>query len=277
MFVNGVAQLGNLIPEIWSGKMYKELRANLFLANDFERTYEGEIKAMGDTVRVNTIKAPTASILADDTTVFTSQELETSQNTIVINKRIVASFDITERAQLQSIKFMDEVREALMYSLAEKLELEVLSVMIPSASSPDHQIAPAAASSLAVVDLGTLRRLLSAAKVPMMNRKLALDVNYYSDLLALTNITSKDFVSSLNGQEGVVDKFMGFQIKEHQLLGTDIGYAYHPSAVQLAMQSEPRILTSDLHANGKFGMKISADLLCGISLFDNTRIVKISG
>lgn len=277
MTVSGTTQLAYAIPEIWSGTMYPELRNSLILGSIFERAYEGSIKNVGDTVKVNTLVAPEGEVLTDDTSVFTSEAITLTQNSIVVNSRAVASFDITDLAQMQSIPFQNEAKEALLYSIAKQIESAIIAALVPSASAPDHDIAPASASSMAVADLGSLSRLLSIAKVPRSNRHLCLDPNYYSDLLALTNITSKDFVAGYNGQEGVVDRYMGFTILEHNLFGTDIGYALHPSALQLVMQKEPTIKISDMHSQHKFGYVISADLVFGLSLFDNTRIVKISG
>jgi hypothetical protein len=70
---------------------------------------------------------------------------------------------------------------------------------------------------------------------------------------------------------------MGFQIMEHNLLDADVGYAVHPSALQLVMQQDVRIKLSDLHSQNKYGYLLSADFVYGFTLADNKRIVKISG
>jgi hypothetical protein len=278
MGVNGKTELDYLIPEIWSAKMYQELRNDIMFANLFSREYEGEIKALGDTVKVQQIVAPTGEIITDDKAQFNSSTLQVNQLSIVANKRASAAFEFTDLAQLQSLAFQADAQEALVYAIRLKLENDIIAALLPSTSSPDHTIAPASASDLAAADLGSIRTLLSAAKVPVSNRYLMLAPSYYGDLLSKTQVTSADFVSGGNSaQMGVLSQFMGFQIAEHNLLSADVGYAVHPSAMQLVMQQEIRIKISDLHSQNKYGYLLSADMVYGFSLFDNKRIVQISG
>lgn len=277
MPLNGKTELDYLIPEIWSSKMYDELRSSIAFANIFSREYEGEIRNVGDTVKVQQIVAPTGEILTDDKAQFTSSAMQVNQLSIVANKRASAAFEFTDLAQLQSISFQAQAQEALVYAIRLKMENDIIAGLLPSTSSPDHTIGPASASDLAAADLGTMRTLLSAAKVPLANRMLVLAPSYYGDLLSKTQVTSMDFVNGNSAQSGVISSFMGFQIMEHNLLTADYGYAVHPSAMQLVMQQEVRIKISDLHPQNKYGYLLSADMVYGWTLFDNKRIVQISG
>lgn len=277
MPVNGKTELDYLIPEIWSAKMYDELRNSIMFANIFSREYEGEIKTLGDTVKVQQIVAPTGEILTDDKQQFASSTMSINQFSIVANKRASAAFEFTDMAQLQSLSFQAEAQAALVYAIRLKLENDIIAALLPSTSNPDHTIPPASASSLAAVDLGSIRTLLSAAKVPVTNRYLMLAPSYYGDLLSVTQVVSSDFVSGNSAQSGLLSQFMGFQIAEHNLLSADVGYAVHPSALQLVMQQDIRIKVSDLHPQNKYGYLLSADFVYGFTLFDNKRIVQISG
>jgi hypothetical protein len=278
MSANGTTELANLIPEIWSSTMYDELRNTIAFANIFSRQYEGEIRQVGDTVKVQTIIAPEGEILTDDKTQFASSTMQVNQFSIVANKRATAAFEFTDLAQLQSLSFQQEAQAALVYAIRLKMENDIISGLLPSSSSPDHVISPAAASDLAAVDLGTIRTLLSTAKVPLAGRAFLAAPSYYGDLLGKTQLTSADFVNAGNSaQSGVISNFMGFTIMEHNLLAADVGYAVHPSALQLVMQQEIRVKISDLHSQNKYGYLLSADMVYGYTLADNKRIVKISG
>jgi len=277
MGVNGVTELNYLIPEIWSPVMYAELRNSIMFANLFSRQYEGSIKSVGDTVKVQQIVAPSAEILTDDKNQFASSTMQINQFSIVANKRASAAFEFTDLGQLQSLEFQSEAQQSLVFAIRKKLEQDIIAALIPSSSAPDHQIAPAAASALAAVDLATLRTLLSTALVPVENRALLLAPSYYGDLMTSTQIMSRDFTAGNNSQSGVVDSFMGFQVMEHNLLDADVGFAVHPSALQLVMQQEVRVKISDLHSQNKYGYLLSADFVYGFTLADNKRIVKISG
>lgn len=277
MGVNGKVELDNLIPEIWSAKMYQELRNDVMFANIFSREYEGEIKNFGDVVNVQQIVAPSGEIITDDKALFQSSTMVVNRIAITANKRASAAFEFTDLAQLQSMAFQADAQEALLYAIRLKLESDIIAGLVPSASTPDHTIAPASASDLAAADLGSIRTLLSNAKVPVSNRKLLLAPSYYGDLLSKTQVTSADFVNGNSAQQGVVSQFMGFEIMEHNLLSSDVGYAVHPSAMLLVMQQDIRIKISDLHSQNKYGYLLSADMVYGFTLADNKRIVSISG
>lgn len=277
MGVNGKVELDNLIPEIWSAKMYSELRNDVMFANIFSREYEGEIANFGDTVNVQQIVAPTGEIITDDKAQFNSQTMVVNRIAITANKRASAAFEFTDLAQLQSMAFQADAQEALLYAIRLKLESDIIASLVPSATAPDHQISPASASDLASADLGSIRTLLSTAKVPVSNRKLLLAPSYYGDLLSKTQVTSTDFVNGNSAQQGVVSQFMGFEIMEHNLLASDVGYAVHPSAMLLVMQQDIRIKISDLHSQNKYGYLLSADMVYGFTVADDKRMVKISG
>lgn len=275
MSVSTVSSMGNLVPEVFSANVYDELRNSIAFMNVFSREYEGDIQGLGDTVRVSQIVAPEGEILSSDTQSFSSQKMQVNNLSISINKRASASFEFTDLAQLQSLAFQEDAQAALVYSIREKIENDIIDALVPSSSAPDHQINPASSSDLAAADLGTLRGLMSAAKVPVTNRFLMLSPSYYSDLLSQTQVTSTDFVNSNSAEMGVITNFFGFQIMEHNLLPTDTGFAIHPSALPLVMQQEVRIKISDLHPQNKYGYLMSADIVYGFDLFDDTRIVKI--
>lgn len=274
---NGVTQLANLIPEIWSSQMYAQLRNQMIFGKIFERKYEGAIANMGDIVRVNQVAAPTGEILTDDTAAFTPETLTINQLTVTANKRASAAVEITDLAKLQSMEFQMELQDALVYAISKQLESAIIAALVPSAAAPDHQIAPASASAFAPVDLGSARTLLSIQNVPVDNRYAILDPQYYGDLFNSTAMVSTDYVSGKNGEEGVIQKYMGFKILEHSLLTADVAHVVHPSALQLVMQQDVRVKISDLHANKYYGYLVSADFVFGLSLWDNKRIVKITG
>lgn len=277
MSVNGVAAMNNLVPEVFSANIYDELRNSIAFLNVFSREYEGEIRGLGDVVRISQIQAPNGEIISTDTNSFGSETMTVNNFSITVNKRASAAFEFTDLAQLQSLSFQEEAQQALVYAIRLKIENDIISALVPSASAPDHDIAPAAASDLAAADVAAMRTLLSAAKVPVQNRALMLSPTYYGDLLTKTQITSRDFVQGNSAESGVVDNFLGFRIMEHNLLPSDEGYAVHPSAMQLALQQEVRVKISDLHAQNKYGYLMSADIVYGFTLMDDERIVKISG
>jgi len=278
--VTGKSELAYLIPQVWSSLMYDELRNQLLVANVFSRAYESQLGLkMGDVVKINQLVAPTAQILSDDKDSFEASVMSVNQFSVTVNKRAVASFEITDMALLQSQEFEAQLQAELVYAIRKKMEEDVIAALLPSLSAPDHDIAPGTPGVLVASDLAGMRTLLSNAKVPTLNRFFFASPSYYGDLLGSTNFISSDFVpaGSPASSGAFSSPLYGFTVMESDILGNDVGYAVHPSALQMVIQKDITVKMSDLHSQKKFGQLISADIVYGFSLFDNTRLVKISG
>lgn len=277
--VSGKTELANLIPQIWSPQMYLELRNSLVFGSIFSREYEGDLKQLGDTVKVNQIVAPTGEILTSDKDTFSPEVMTVNQFSVTVNKRAVASFEFTDLAKLQSQEFEAMAREALTYSIQKQIESDIITLLVPSASAPDHQISPASPSDLAAADVAATRTLLSQAKVPRLNRWFVADPAYYGDLLLKQNFVNSQYIpnSAPTASGEFSSPLYGFKIMEHDLLAADTAYGFHPSALNMVMQQELELKISDQHVNHKFGYVMSANIVYGLQLFDNKRIVKITG
>lgn len=276
MAISGVTELANRIPELWAAKIYPQLRNQTLLANMFDTGYQGDLK-FGDVLNVQQFAAPAGEVLTDDEATFAVDTLSVTNKTITVNKRASAAFDFSDLAQLQSLQFEQEAIAALTYSVRKNLESQIIAALIPSAAAPDHQVAPATLGTIAAADLNTARTLLSTQLVPVEGRFGIMSPDYYGSMMLSTNIMSRDFTAGNNSNTGVVDSFVGFQLMEHNLLAATTAYFAHPSALQLVIQQDIRIKISDLHSTGKYAYRMSADMVFGLSLFDDKRIVKISG
>ena len=277
--MNGRVQLANLIPTTWSPLMYQELRSKVALLNLFSRDYEGAIKEQGDTVKISQILAPTGEVLTDDTATFNPEDLTVVSRSITANRRAVASVEITDLAKLQSIDFQMEVMASLVYSIQKQIETDIITnMLVPSAAAPDHQVAPAAASDLAVADVVGARTLLALQKVPFDgNMFLAADPSYISDLMLKQQVVGAEYGSINDLMAGEVKQLAGFKVFEHNGFAADTAVAFHTSAVQLVMQTGINVQVSNQHVNKKFSTLISADIVYGRLLADNKRMVKITG
>ena len=279
MSLTAKTDLLNVIPTIWSEKWYPELRKNLVFGEITLRDYDGEISQKGSTVRVTQINAPDGEVITDDSQQFASEKMSFTNMDIVADMIASASFEFTDIGVLQSIKFENEAKAALLYAVSKKIEDTIISKMIPSPSAPDHTIAPAAAGSLVSSDVLGIRTLLSVQSVPMSERYMVLSPSYYSDLLGQQTLTSSDFIPAGSPvSTGLLGRAVyGFDTMESQNLGNDVGYAFHKSAVASVMQKGLSIKISDLHAQNKYAYLISASVIFGVKLMSNVRLVQISG
>ena len=277
MFVNGTAdQIVKMIPTVWSPLMFQELRNKIAYLNLFSRAYEGEIKEKGNTVKVNQIVAPNGEILTNDKDQFNPEELAINQFEITADRRAVASFEITDLAKLQSLDFQMEMMNALVYSIQKQMEVDIQSIMIPSAAAPDHALAALIGASFDVADVVALRTLLSVAKVPFdENMYLALSPTFYGSLMQKNQVVSADFGSVNDLMAGEVRKIAGFKVFEHNLEEGSKARAFHTSAVQVVTQSQVNIQISNLHSQKKFGYLVSADIVYGRKLADAKRLAEV--
>lgn len=179
-----------IVPEVWSARFYQVLRASLPFITSVNMDYEGEIRSLGNTVNISTIADfDEANVLAEgaagDTEVpsFSKQQL-------VINKRIYKDFAVTDESQLQSLPYMDSLREKAVYSINKKMQQLIIDAISPSTSSPDHVISYDSGTTLGLADILEAKELLDAANVPMEMRSGVMGSAQWNDLF---NITGRQY------------------------------------------------------------------------------------
>ena len=266
----GIGNVSNQIQKFWSPIFTKELRQNNLLINLLDKSYQGELKAHGDTVYVSQVNAPTGDLLTvgTDADTFDSELLSMSRISIQANKRAVAAVEITDLADLQSqLGQQDsEIRQSLMYAISKQVNTYLYSLMVPSTSAPDHTLTT---TDFNAATLSTARKTAATAKWPSQEPwYLVVDPSYYSDILDDTTLSSVDYgaqdVPMIGGQ--VARPRMGFNIFEDNSLSTDIGYAFYKDCIHLVMQKMPTFKLSDLHAQKKFSYLLSVDMVFGAAV-----------
>ena len=266
----GIGNVSNQIQKFWSPIFTKELRQNNLLINLLDKSYQGELKAHGDTVYVSQVNAPTGDLLTvgTDADTFDSELLSMSRISIQANKRAVAAVEITDLADLQSqLGQQDsEIRQSLMYAISKQVNTYLYSLMVPSTSTPDHTLTT---TDFNAATLSTARKTAATAKWPSQEPwYLVCDPSYYSDILDDTTLSSVDYgaqdVPMIGGQ--VARPRMGFNIFEDNSLSTDVGYAFYKDCVHLVMQKMPTFKLSDLHAQKKFSYLLSVDMVFGAAV-----------
>lgn len=265
-----LTEVANQIQKRWAPVFMKTLRESLLLGNLVNKEYQGNIGTEGDTVYVSQIVDPTGELktVGSDADTFTPEAMSTQRIAIAANRRAVASYEITELAALQSqIGGADSaIRDALMFSIAKKINGHLYSLVSPSTSAPDHLLT--SITDMNSGQINAVRMLAAQAKWEKSKGWYALlDPSYMTDLLNSTPAVSGDFVNDQAVVAGqVASKRFGFNILEDNHLATDKALFFHPDFMHLVMQLEPRIKISDLHSNGKFAYVISADVVFGAAL-----------
>lgn len=273
MSMTNLASVQDQIQKKWSPLFMKQLHETLLLGALVNKDYEGAIGQEGDTVRVSQMQAPvgelrTAGVDAD---VFASESVVFKKVDVQANKRAVASFEVAELAQIQSQldnpAAQSEMRDNMMFAISKQVNDYLWSIINPSTSAPDHLITGQA--SIDASGLASYRTLAAKAKWMRDGKWYGLlNPDYYEDLLLAQTLTSSDYVNGepavVGGQ--IVNKRFGFNLLEDNSRISAKGLFFHPDFMYMVMQKQPQFKVSDLHALGKFGYKISVDLIFGAAL-----------
>lgn len=88
--------LNNFIPQLWADTLLAALRVNLVYGNLYNTDYEGQLKQMGDTVRINAISDIAVSSYTKDTDLNAPQALTDAQTMLTISQAKYYNFEIDD-------------------------------------------------------------------------------------------------------------------------------------------------------------------------------------
>jgi hypothetical protein len=270
MSVTTLTEVQYQIQKYWSPLFTKQLRESLLLGSLVDKKYDGEIKRQGDTVRVSQVNAPNGELktVGVDADSFSPQAVSTSYVDIIADKRAVAAYEFQDLVELQSQISRDnpEIMESLKYAMAKQINDYLYSLVNPSTSAPDHLIN--GVTDFNASQLSACRVLASQAKwAPNPAWYALLDPQYYGDLLNAQTLTSGDYVSDQPVVGGIIGtRRFGFQIFEDNSRSADFALLFHPDFLHMVTQQEVQIKISDLHAQKKFGVVMSVDIVFGAKL-----------
>ncbi len=269
-----------IVPEIWSRTFYDVLLATLPFADLLDHSYEGEINDLGDTVNISTIPEFAEGTVLGEADRNDADSVTITQNQLVINNRVAKDFIVTRRSQLQSIAFMDKVKERAIYSILKRMQTIIVAAIIPSAATPDHQIAYDTGSTLVLADMLEGKELLDTADVDGTGRQAVLGPAQMNDIFNISSFTSSDFLLAGDAgaplASGKVPPLVGFAMSMTTDEVGNTSFWFHPSFMTLAVQDQLRINEYDLGVDGKRATRVNVDLLFGLDQLDDERVVTIS-
>lgn len=266
-----------LVPQIWSAKYYDVLLEELPFASLISRDWEGEIQALGDTVKISQFpEFALADELAEDAKLDASA-ITVTQQSLVINKRIAKDFIITGKAMIQSLPLMDKLRDLAIYSINKKIQALIIAAIVPSAAAPDHTLAYDAGTTLALADILEAKELLDAQDVPMSDRHMVVGAAQLNDIFNIVGFMSSDFVTSgaplQTGQ--LPPALLGFMPHFASGVG-NVSYFFHSSFMTIAAQQGLVVKQYDMGVDGYRAERVNCDTLLGYKQLDNLRVVTIS-
>lgn len=270
-------QAANITPEIWSARYYEVLRTSLVFQESINSNWQNEISALGDTLNISEIEDfDNATELAEGAQGST-EATAINNFQLLINKRTYKDYKVTNRSQLQSLPYMDALRDKAIFAILKRVQQVIIDTISPSTSAPDHVISYDSGSTLALADILEGKELLDVADVPEEDRYMTVDAPQWNDLFNITGFTSRDFIPS--GSPLTTGMFntdiLGF-IPRKTTAASATTYLYHKSFMTMAMQQELNIEVFNLGVTGERTFRTNVDILWGLKQLGNNRVVTIS-
>lgn len=215
--------LNNFIPAVWSAQLLTDLQKSLVYANLCNRDYEGEIRAFGDQVKINSIGDVTIGSYTKNTDISAAETLTDAQRILIINQAKYFNFQIDDidKAQ-QTPKVMSAAMQKAAYGLADVADQFVAGLYteiasgntLGSDSTPKVIDVAAGTGVLAAYDtLVELSVMLDDSKVPTAGRWVVLPPWYYGLLLRDDRfVKAGTAATDAVLRTGLVGEAAGFQI-----------------------------------------------------------------
>lgn len=276
-FMTTGTEVSVLVPKVWSTQYYDVLLAELPFNSLISRDYEGEIRNLGDTVYISTIPEFGEAEVLPEATKLDASAVTATQQSLVVNQRIAKDFIITNKASLQSIPFVEKLKEMAIYAINKKIQSLIVGLIVPNASTPDHSIAYNTPSTLVLADLLAAKELLDAQNVPMSDRHMVMGSAQLNDVFNITGFTSSDFVASGSPlQSGQLPaQLLGFMPHFTTAAGSNVVYLFHASFMTMAAQQGLSVKEFDLGVEGIRASRVNCDTLIGIKQLDGLRVATI--
>jgi len=139
-------------PEVWSGRILKNLNDAHVWANCVNRDYEGEIKSYGDKVHINNIGRVTLLTYTPNSNLTDPATLTSFQRDLDIDQGNAFNFQIddVDAAQMKP-KVMDEAMKEAAYTLAHASDAYLASVLSAATTNVINAVgsdAPTAPTSI---------------------------------------------------------------------------------------------------------------------------------
>lgn len=269
----------NFIPEVWSALLIENLNEKKDITSLFNRSYEGEIRNMGDTVHVQKFDSITVRDYSTTGGAITYDPVSSTQVDILVNKNKIAAIEVEDVDNLQS---NIDLTSPAIKDMADKIRVQQnQDVLADCVSGVTTANTIAAGAAIDLDDFAEARRLLSNADVPLENRWAIINPDMESDLLGNANIIQADqYGNSVPLLEGEIGRLMGFRVVVSTSLPLsgatpDQSQAVfmHQSACAFVQQKSFGV--EALRSETRLSDKLRANVLYGTKLLDSNKLVVV--
>jgi hypothetical protein len=127
------------IPEIWSARLLAHLDKRHVYAKLVNREYEGEIRNVGDTVRINQIGNVTVKDYTKNTAIQAPDTLTGTQLTLTLDQAKYFNFAVDDiEAAQANVKLIDKAMQRAAYALADTTDQYIASLVSQAGITIDN-------------------------------------------------------------------------------------------------------------------------------------------
>lgn len=202
--------IANFKPELWSPLLVQTLAERRDLSVLFNRDYEGEIKAKGNTVHINQSNGVTVKdyVRSDG---ITSDDYASNQRDLVINNDKYAAVSVDDADRIQANLSLDSpILQDFADAITEKRNEGLLQSIATDASLLTENVIDAGAA-IDYDDFVEADRLMNWLKIPADGRFFFFEPNSKSDLLKDANFIEANKYGSnvplITGEIGMLCNF----------------------------------------------------------------------
>lgn len=229
--------INNFIPAVWSAQLLTALAKSLVYANLANRDYEGEIKAYGDQVKINSLGDVSVGLYTKNSNISAAETLTDAQRILLIDQARYFNFQIDDVDQAQQHpKVMQEAMSRAAYALADVADQHIagLYTEISAGNALGTDVAPKVVSVAAATGvvpayemLVDLAVTLTEANVPSTGRWVVLPPWYHGLLLKDSRFISAGTAKTDSVlANGFVGRAAGFDIYESNNVPNTNGALY---------------------------------------------------
>ncbi|HEY7825024.1 MAG TPA: P22 coat protein - protein 5 domain protein [Acidimicrobiia bacterium] len=199
--------ISNFIPELWSTQVITTFRKTHVFTSLVNRSWEGEIRNAGDTVRITT---PAAITVGAYSGTVSYQTPTSAQQSLLIDQDLYWAFQLDDVDQAQAnVNLMQAYMQEAAFSLADTVDADIASLY---ASAGLTQIELDVGTDDFYDKLVLAGQYLDEANVGRMGRWVVISPKGYADLLQNSNfINATDAGASLI-REGALGRAAGFDV-----------------------------------------------------------------
>jgi len=242
--------LDNFTPTIWAKSLLSPLYKALVWGSLANRDYEGEIRTLGDSVKINEIGDITVSdfakfsVTGSTSTALQWQALTSAQKMLLIDKAKSFSFAVDNVDMVQnSPKVMAEAMQRAAFAIADVIDRDIAAAV--AAGSGNILTAQTVTSATVLTLISQMARRLDEKNVPQNDRFLVVPPFIHQDLVesfsgGISAVAVPKVFDSGVLLNGFVGQVYGFNVLMSNncptSAGTGIVSAFHRSSVTFAGQ-----------------------------------------